>query len=60
MSTELGAISSYTLAVQEAGLAAVRANHEMTQALVEMLTELTQDRSISISSTHGQNVDVSI
>lgn len=56
--SELGALSSYALAVQQTQLSLIKNNVEMQQRLVEVLFE--DNRSVPISNEIGQNVDISI
>ncbi len=60
MSTELGAISSYALAMQTVKIAAVKNSAEMQQMVVDMLLENTDNMKVAASETHGQNVDKSV
>ncbi len=55
---ELGAISSYALAVQEMQMSLVKQQIEMQQQVIETL--LDPDRSVPSSSTVGTNVDISL
>ncbi|MBQ8661789.1 MAG: hypothetical protein IJ482_05645 [Alphaproteobacteria bacterium] len=56
--SELGALSSYALAVQQTQLSLIKNNVEMQQRLVEVLFE--DNRSVPVSNEIGQNVDISI
>lgn len=56
--SELGALSSYALAVQQTQLSLIKNNVEMQQQLVEVLFE--DNRSVPVSNEIGQNVDISI
>lgn len=61
MSSDLGAISSYALTQQKMQIAMVKASNDMDKAVVELLTESVDNaRAIAASTTHGNNVDVSI
>ncbi len=57
--SELGAISSYTLAIQQMQLSLIKNSAEMQQKAVEVL--LGEDtRTISNDSPAGKTVDISI
>ncbi|MBS4773268.1 MAG: hypothetical protein KHX55_03205 [Proteobacteria bacterium] len=56
--SELGALSSYALAIQQTQMSLIKNSAEMQQKLVEVLFE--DNRSVPASSDVGQNVDVSI
>ena len=56
--SELGAVSSYALAVQEMQMSLIKEQIEAQQQMVEVL--LDPDRSVPTSSTVGKNVDISL
>lgn len=57
---ELGAISSYALAVQNMQMLLVKNQVDMQQQAIEILLGGNEDRQVPVSSTLGQNVDVSL
>ncbi len=58
MSTDLGALSSYTLAVQQMQMSLIKNAVDMQKQMVETLFE--DNRVVLSSSTVGQNVDTCI
>lgn len=56
---ELGAISSYTLAVQQMQMSLIKNSVDMQKQAIEILLG-NNDRSVAPSATNGHNVDVSI
>ncbi|MDD4556317.1 MAG: hypothetical protein PHE89_03190 [Alphaproteobacteria bacterium] len=58
--SQIGTLSQYALAVQEAQIAIIRNNAEMQQNTIEVLLESSEDLTISSSSNRGYYVDVSI
>ena len=56
---ELGALSQYALSVQQMQMSVIKTQMEMQQLVVELLME-SSERMVSLSATHGHNVDVSI
>mgnify|MGYP000162731025 FL=1 len=56
---ELGALSQYALSVQQMQMSVIKTQMEMQQQIVELLME-SSERMVSLSATHGHNVDVSI
>ncbi len=56
--SEIGALGSYALAMQQLQLNIIKQNAEMQQQIVEVL--LDPDRMVSASPDKGTNVDVSI
>ena len=58
MSTDLGALSSYTLAVQQMQMSLIKNAVDMQKQMVETLFE--DNRVVPSSSTVGQNVDTCI
>ncbi len=56
--SELGALSSYALSVQQMQLSLIKNSAETQQQLIEVLFE--DNRSVPVSSEIGQNVDISI
>lgn len=56
---ELGALSQYALSVQQMQISVIKTQMEMQQQVVELLME-SSERMVSLSATHGHNVDVSI
>lgn len=57
---ELGAISSYTLAVENMQMSLIKNQANMQQQAIEILLGGNGERSVPSSSTHGQNVDISL
>lgn len=60
MSSNLGAIGSYALAVQDMQMSLIKANIDMQKQVIDILLNASTDRMVSASSTLGSNVDVSI
>lgn len=56
MSSDLGGLGSYALAVQTAQISMTKTQMQAAQAIAEMLTEETQ-RMAAVSETVGKNVD---
>lgn len=56
--SELGAVSSYTLAVQNMQMSLIKTQVEMQQQAIEIL--LDSSRSVPVSSELGQNLDISL
>ena len=56
---ELGALSQYALSVQQMQMSVIKTQMEMQQQVVGLLME-SSERMVSLSATHGHNVDVSI
>lgn len=56
--SELGAVSSYALAVQEMQMSLIKEQIEAQQQMIEVL--LDPDRSVPVSKIVGQNVDMSL
>ena len=56
---ELGALSQYALSVQQMQMSVIKTQMEMQQQVVELLMD-SSERMVSLSATHGHNVDVSI
>ncbi len=56
---ELGALSSYALAVNQMQLSAIKNAAQLQQQLVEVVRENTE-RLVAASSTQGQHIDISI
>ena len=56
---ELGALRQYALSVQQMQMSVIKTQMEMQQQVVELLME-SSERMVSLSATHGHNVDVSI
>lgn len=56
---ELGALSQYALSVQQMQMSVIKTQMEMQQQVVELLME-SSEGMVSLSATHGHNVDVSI
>ena len=55
---ELGAISSYALAVQNMQMSLIKNQVDLQQQAIEVL--LDSSRMVSTSATTGQNLDLSI
>ncbi len=55
---ELGALSSYALALQQMQMSLIKNSVEMQQMAVEVLLE--ESRSVPSSPTLGQHIDVSL
>lgn len=60
MSSSLGAISSYTLAVQDMQMALIKKNIDMQKQAIDILLNSGANRSVAPSSNLGQNIDISI
>ena len=56
--SELGALSSYALSVQQMQMSLIKNAVEMQQEVIEVL--LDGSRMVSPSPTNGHNVDISI
>lgn len=56
--SELGALSSYALAIQQTQMSLIKNSIEMQQKTIEILFE--ESRNVPSSSEIGQNVDVSL
>lgn len=56
--SDLGAISSYALAVQNMQMSLIKNQVEMQQQALEIL--LYPERTVPASSSLGQNVDISL
>ncbi len=56
--SDLGAISSYALAVQNMQMSLIKNQVEMQQQALEIL--LDPERSVPASSSLGQNIDISL
>lgn len=57
---ELGAISSYALAVQQMQMSLIKNSVDMQRQMIDTLLGSRNERSVPVSSTSGQNVDISI
>lgn len=58
--SDLGAISSYALAVQNIQLAAIKNTAEMQQQVIDILLDPESSRSIAPSEFLGRSVDISV
>ena len=56
--SELGALSSYALAIQQTQLSLIKNSIELQQQAIEVLLE--SSREVPVSENIGTNVDVSI
>ncbi len=56
--SELGAVSSYALAVQNMQMSLIKTQVELQQQAVEVLLDSSQ--SVPVSSNLGQNIDISL
>ena len=56
--SELGALSSYALAIQQTQMSLIKNSVEMQQKTIEILFD--ENRNVPSSSEVGQNVDVSL
>ncbi len=56
--SELGALSSYALAVQNMQMSLIKNQVEMQQQAIEIL--LDPSSSVPVSDTLGQNIDISL
>lgn len=56
--SELGALSSYALAVQNMQMSLIKNQVEMQQRAIEIL--LDPSSSVPVSDTLGQNIDISL
>lgn len=57
---ELGAISSYNLAVQQMQMSLIKNSMDMQKQAIEILLGGSNERNVTPSSTNGINVDVSV
>lgn len=57
--SDLGAISSYALAVNNAQMAMIKNTVQLQEQLIQMVSESTE-RLVAASATNGHNVDISI
>lgn len=57
---ELGALSSYNLAVQQMQMSLIKNSADMQKQAIEILLGGSNERSVAPSATTGQNVDVSV
>lgn len=57
---ELGAISSYTLAVQQMQMSLIKNSVDMQRQMIDTLLGSGNERNVPTSSTNGQNIDISI
>ncbi len=58
--SDLGAISSYALAMQSLQMSLIKTNIEAQQQAVEILLNPDNSRVVSASETLGQNIDISV
>ena len=58
--SDLGAISSYALAMQSLQMSLIKTNIEAQQQAVEILLNPSNSRVVSASETLGQNIDISV
>ncbi len=58
--SDLGAISSYALAMQSLQMSLIKTNIEAQQQAVEILLNTDNSRVVSASETLGQNIDISV
>lgn len=58
--SDLGALSSYALAVQNIQLAAIKNTAEMQQQAIDILLDPESSRSVPPSEFLGRNADVSV
>ncbi len=58
--SDLGAISSYALAMQSLQMSLIKTNIEAQQHAVEILLNTDNSRVVSASETLGQNIDISV
>ncbi len=56
--SELGALSSYALAIQQTQMSLIKNSVELQQQAIEVLLETS--REVPVSENVGTNVDVSI
>ncbi len=56
--SDLGALSSYALTIQQTQISLVKNSIEMQQKLIEVLFE--DNRCVPTSSDIGQNIDISL
>lgn len=60
MSSDLGAVSSYALAVQQMQMSLIKTNIDMQKQAIDILLNANSDRSVAPSETLGTNVDISL
>ena len=58
--SDLGAISSYALAMQSLQMSLIKTNIEAQQQAVEILLNPDNSRVVSASETLGQNIDITV
>ena len=58
--SDLGAISSYALAMQSLQMSLIKTNIEAQQQAVEILLNSDNSRVVSASETLGQNIDIMV
>ena len=58
--SDLGAISSYALAMQSLQMSLIKTNIEAQQQAVEIMLNTDNSRVVSASETLGQNIDISV
>ena len=58
--SDLGALSSYALAVQQMQMSLIKNSVDMQRQAVEILLEGSSDRTIAPSPTNGHNIDISV
>ena len=56
--SDLGAISSYALAMQSLQMSLIKTNIEAQQQAVEILLNTDNSRVVAASETLGQNIDI--
>lgn len=58
--SDLGAISSYALAMQSLQMSLIKTNIEAQQQAVEILLNTDNSRVVSALETLGQNIDITV
>lgn len=58
--SDLGALSSYALAVQQMQMSLIKNSVDMQRQAVEILLEGSSDRTVASSPTNGHNIDISV
>lgn len=58
--SDLGALSSYALAVQQMQMSLIKNSVDMQRQAVEILLEGSSDRTVAPSPTNGHNIDISV
>lgn len=60
MSSTLGALSSYALAIQQMQMSVIKTDINIQKQAVDILLNRGSERSVPVSENLGQNLDISI